>query len=566
MKLSEATFAVTDVETTGTSPDRHRLTEVACILVKNGEILSENSTLINPECYISRDIQRITGISNGMVASSPTASEIAPEVRSWFPSDSIFTAHNVQFDVRFLQSTFRRTNADPLESPTLCTLRLARRLMPMHRGFSLGRLARHLGVRISNRHRALGDARATARILGILLELAENQGIESIDQLTQRQHGRTAAFAERTEKTIRLAEEVRSYPDRPGVYRMLGRGDQLLYVGKAKSLKDRVGSYFRGRSDGSKRQAEMIRRVRRVEFVETGSELGAILLESRTIKEHQPKYNVAGKRLRRYSFVRIDRNSPFARPEVAYRVEPDGADYFGPLRNRDEGEMLVDAIQSAFPLRECEGEIRPDPDGSACLYLDLGRCNGPCIARETSEDYENHVRQVCNALNGSQEGIIRVLDGKMRRASELQEFEAAAEMRDRITEVERVFSLRRTIAESVDRNNLVVVVPGIPEGRVDCFLVRHGRLAAEIPTTGRFPEVKIRRAVERHYFGSKEIRPILEDPIDIDEIRLVSSYIRSVRSISRSIDLAQTSTVEIDRVISEIRDAVDSVRKSARST
>ena len=171
--LKDATFTVTDVETTGRSPSQHRITEVAVVCVADGEIVDERSSLVNPEQYIPHEIQEMTGITNAMVLSSPKGKDAFREIRRWYTADSLFTAHNARFDFNFLNQSFVRYRVKELEPETLCTLRLARRLLPGKRGFALGKLASYLGVKIRDRHRAMGDAYATAKILMILLEIAE---------------------------------------------------------------------------------------------------------------------------------------------------------------------------------------------------------------------------------------------------------------------------------------------------------------------------------------------------------------------------------------------------------
>src|SRR5207302_8712085 len=146
------------------SPDRNRITEVACVFVEGMRIVDEKRTLVNPEQFIPAMITQMTGISNAMVVTAPRGGEIFPAVREWFRDASIFAAHNATFDFGFLQQSFRRHQIDELTQPKLCTVRLTKRLVPGKRGYSLAHVAAHFGIKIQGRHSALGDARATAQV------------------------------------------------------------------------------------------------------------------------------------------------------------------------------------------------------------------------------------------------------------------------------------------------------------------------------------------------------------------------------------------------------------------
>lgn len=557
MNVGDVRFGVVDVETTGLSATANRITEVAVVSVQGGEVIDEKCSLVNPEQYISRTVQDLTGITNGMVLEAPLGREVFPDVYKWISSCDVIVAHNAQFDSAFLRESFLRHDLDELHAPTLCTVRLARRLLPGHRGFSLGKLASYLGVRNHARHRALGDARATAKVLISLLELAESlHGIEDLETLLATQFRQTRSFHAVPSGLKEMAERARQLPDSPGVYRFLGRGGRLLYVGKAVRLRSRVSTYFQPAGGHSRKNGEMVGRVRSIEFDETPSELSAVLLESRLIKTLQPKYNVAGKRIRRYAFVRIDRTKAWARPTVAFRVEPDGAEYYGPFRNRDEATMLIDVLQRLFPIRECEGEISPNPMTVPCIYHGMGRCTAPCASLETSEGYEQILDRVAGILNGSEEGIRRVIQEKMSEASERLDFETAALLRDRLDEVDRVFVWSRSLNESMNRNNLLVV---LREGdAISLFVVVHGRLQAETKIGARFPRKRVENFVRKALL-SLEAAPSIDDPVDIDEVRLVAGYLRRQRN-GRLIVPLSSEEADVDLLISTLSEGVAQLR------
>ena len=558
MDLMNATFAVTDLETTGRSSVKNRITEVAVVSLRDGKSISEESSLVNPGQYISREIQELTGISNGMVLDAPSGGELFPVVEEWIAHADAFVAHNATFDASFLRDSFRREGIEPLTLPVLCTLRLARRLLPTHRGFSLGKLAGYLGVRVRSRHRALGDARATAKILASLIEIArEVHDIATLDELLALQYRPTGQFRPVNNALSGLAQQAKELPSAPGVYQFFGRGKRLLYVGKAVNLRSRVSSYFQPAGGHTRKNVEMVGRVRTIEFEETRSELSALLLEARLIKSLQPKYNVAGKRTRRYAFIRLDRSSPWARPEMVIRADPDGADYFGPFRSRDEAGMLIEALQRLFPLRECEGEIIPDRANVPCIYHGIGRCTAPCADLESVQGYEAILDQMVAILNGSEEGIGELIRTKMREASERLDFELAAELRDRLAEVERVFVWKQTLAESVNGNNLIVLVADKKNGMVHVYVVLHGRMAFESTISSRFPEKRLHAIVQRS-LKQLDGRFELTDPLEIDEVRLVAGYLRR-KAEGRAIVRIHRDSKPME-IVEQVRRATNALR------
>ncbi len=524
--LADGTFIVTDIETTGLSPEKNRITEVACVIVRGGEIIAEHQSLVNPEQAIPLAIQQMTGISNVMAFAAPKGGEIFPEIRRWIPDDAVFVAHNVSFDFNFLQSSFRRHGVAEMRQEKLCTARLARRILPARKSWALNHLAAHFGIKINGRHRAMGDAMATARALIDMLDILQDEySCETVEDVLTVQYRTMGAFGKELPKNVRALEPTLSaMPSAPGVYRMIDTRGGVLYIGKAKSLRDRVGSYFRQGAAHTRKIAEMVGRVRKIEIEETGSELGALLLESRLIKEYQPKYNTMQKRYRRYAFLRIDKNDPFPRVGFSLEIEPDGAEYFGPFRNRGAVESMIETINQAFGLRECDGPIVPNENMIPCFYYQIKRCGAPCAALQSREQYGVEVERVRNFLSGAESGIITLLEQRMQAHAERLEFEAAGELRDRIGELRRIFRREERIADSINNNNVIIVLPAAEQGKREIFLVRFGRLVAQVVVGSRTPAVKLRTLVERHYFdGSAAPSHCRKE--EIDEIKIIASYL-----------------------------------------
>lgn len=273
-------FAVVDIETTGLFHQGHGITEISVVLVENGAIRPLYTKLFNPGREVPATIEALTGISTKMtVAASPienSIDEIAEVLK-----DKVFVAHNVNFDYQFLKAVFDK-HGKPFRHKRLCTLRYARKIFPEFRSHKLGEVCSRLGIENKAKHRAHGDAMATAQLL---LQLFKNDKDATVlNKLLGRVEHHLVLPANLDEK------EVLALPDKPGVYYMYGTERKPIYIGKAKSLKKRVISHFT--SSGSTRRKQLFQRqVHRLEYQETDSEYHALLLEDAEIKRHWPIYN-----------------------------------------------------------------------------------------------------------------------------------------------------------------------------------------------------------------------------------------------------------------------------------
>lgn len=553
--LSEVPFLVTDIETTGLSPERNRVTEVACVGLLDGEITERRRTLVNPEQFIPQQIQQMTGITNAMVLAAPKGDQAFPEIRAWFPDGALFVAHNAQFDYNFLQASFRRYGIAPFADSSLCTMRLAKRLLPKRKGYSLGNLAGYFGIKIRGRHTALGDAEATARLLVEFLDmLQEEHGCETVEDLLAFQRRTIRAFSEPPRHVSNLGPHIASLPAAPGVYRMLDRKGEVLYIGKAKHLRDRVGSYFRPSAEHTAKIQEMVKRVRNVEAIPTGSELEALLLEARLIKEYLPPCNTALKRFRRHAFIRFNLQEPFPRVELATEISADGAEYFGPFRNRESAEAVLDTITRLFQLRKCEEMPTPNPAFRPCFYHQIARCGAPCAVQQSLEEYQHEVHRVLAFLSGgAEDGIVRRMERAMEQSAEELKFEEAALLRDRLAELQRIFSSGERVADSINTNNMIVLLPAEEFGKRHLFFIRQGRLAGRVLVGGRVPESAIRKQLSRLYFAAQPL-PLQIGKLEIEEMRIVASYLFQQREVGAFVRI--TTGEGVDAVVGKLMQRV----------
>ena len=525
MDTADATFVVTDVETTGTSAEDGCILEIGAVKVRDGGVVDRFQHLVNPERSVPGRITKLTGITTGMVFEAPTIEEILPEFLD-FLGDAILAAHNLSFDRSFLNAELKRTGRDPCSNETLCTLRLARRLLPGLDSKGLSRLVQFYNIDVDGRHRALGDAEATSIVLRrFLSQLAFEHEIDTVEELLRFQH--------QSYQTVRAVpghiEDIRQevlpeVPEAPGVYVMKNRSGTPLYVGKAKQLDDRLRSHFTAVESSGARKRKMLQKVRAVDWTTTDTELEAILLESRRIKSEKPRYNRAGRRYYNRPFIRLNTDHEYPTVSWTRRLDADGAEYFGPVRNTEQAEMVVDVVSRFFQLRECDDERLHL--GQRCLYADMDRCTAPCET-EASEAYAEVVNRVRAFLTGQDPTVIDQLRERMQQASDQLDFEKAAERRDTVEQLERILEKQRIAAAPVRQHNAALVHHGDDrDDRVDVLLVRFGQFEESVVYGAPLSAEQRARLRDRcrTVFDPEAEPPTAYSKRDATEIRLLSHW------------------------------------------
>ena len=277
-------FAVVDIETTGGFPQQHGITEIAIVLMNGNEIEGQYSTLVNPHQPIPPFIVNMTGISDSMVSKAPSFNLVADKIYQLL-HDRVFVAHNVNFDFSFVKYHLQEAGYH-LQTPKLCTIRTSRKVFPGFRKYGLGHLTRELGISIENRHRAGGDALATANVLQLILA---KDGLIVIKDMLKKENRFQILPPNLNE------QQVKDLPAQPGVYYFKDAKGKVIYVGKAKSLNKRVVSHFKG-LDTSKKRQEFLRNIHSIDFTTCPTEFSACLLESVEIKRLWPAFNKSQKR------------------------------------------------------------------------------------------------------------------------------------------------------------------------------------------------------------------------------------------------------------------------------
>ncbi len=277
--------------------------------------------------------------------------------------------------------------------------------------------------------------------------------------------------------TARLESTLAQIPDAPGVYLMLADDGEMLYIGKAISLRNRVRSYFQESAAHHPRIAAMVERVADVRTIVVTNEIEALILEANLIKRHQPAFNVRLRDDKRYPYLKVT-DEPFARVVFTRAVKDDGARYFGPYTNAQALRELIDLVRLVFPLRTCREPI----DGRRkrpCLQYHIKRCLAPCVGFQTEAQYDALIDEVVLFLEGKQDSLLTRLQSEMEDAAEALHYEAAAHLRDRIVHIRRVTESQKVVWKSRLDMDLIAVARAQGQASVQVFLVRVGKLIAQ---------------------------------------------------------------------------------------
>ncbi|MCX6233571.1 MAG: exonuclease domain-containing protein [Bacteroidetes bacterium] len=361
-------YAVIDVETTGLSARFEKITEIAIFIHDGHSIIEAFVTLINPEKIIPYRITQMTGINNKMVEVAPRFLEVAKKIIE-LTEDKVLVGHNVAFDYNFLKQEFGNLGYD-YKREKICTAKLSRKIIPFRKSYGLGNLCKDMNINNPNRHRAAGDATATARLFELLISV-DPEAVNGINKFPD---------------TIIDRDKLNHLPEAPGVYYFYNADGDIIYVGKSVNIYQRVLSHFSNNT--IKKEIEMKNNIADVSFELTGNDLVAMLLESDEIKKHKPFYNTSLRRSvftyglfdfiddKGYLRLKIDKNDGTFVPLLSYTSQ-------------------IEAKEHLFSLVEkfglCQKLCGLYKSRGACFQYHIRQCNGACICEESAEDYNQKV-------------------------------------------------------------------------------------------------------------------------------------------------------------------------------
>jgi len=530
--LEETIFSVIDVETTGLSAKSNHIIEIGIVKVKNLKIVDRYETLLNPGTTIPSFITQFTGISNVDVFDAPYFEDVLEEIKE-FVDDSIISGHNFSFDSSFLKYEFMRNGSEPLYNEQLCTLKLARRMFPDLRSKSLASVTKHLKLRSKSAHRALSDAEVTARALIKMIKLLKKDSIiESINELLVYQT--SALTIKNTKVKESLKEDVSSVPNAPGIYYFLNNRKKIIYVGKAKSLRDRIRSYFS--PTAPKKAKRIITQARSLKIEITNTELTALLTEAEAIKKANPKHNYQLKKYGLKYFLKVTRNHPSPRIEISNHFDFDGDDYFGLFISRKKAESVLEIIDKTFRLRECTD--KEFSKHKKCFLAEIDRCTAPCVLGNSNE-YDEELTKVYEFLFGKNQTALNRLLNKMKEYSDKEKYEKAADVKEVIDMILAQTHKSSLLAEPVNNANVLFEVSGSFEK--DYIILLAGKIYvrnSKLSNTTAFDD-----ALD-NYYANVIINDFIPTEEDLEKLKISLNWLIKNRNSVRIFYLKEYSSKE----------------------
>ena len=388
-------YSVVDIETTGNGYKGQKITEISIFIFDGEKIIDEFTSLVNPEQKIPYFITNLTGITEAMVRTAPKFYEIAKKVAE-ITKDTVFVAHNVNFDYNIIRDEFKSLGFD-FKRKKLCTVRLSRKIIPGLASYSLGNICSAEGIEIAARHRAKGDAEATVELFRRLIKRDQKFTINSFLNAKSRE----ATLPPLLDKQV-----VDRLPERHGVYYFKNAQKEVIYVGKANNIKQRVISHF---YDKKKKERTMCLETADISYTETGSELIALLHESSEIKHLYPKFNRAQRKAGEAVglFFYEDQKGILHLAFNRLKLTPNPIMKFYSMA---ACRSTLEKICSAFEL--CPKYCHLQTNVNACFHYQLQQCRGICSEKETIESYNKRVHKAIKSLGLQTENLVIKENGR----------------------------------------------------------------------------------------------------------------------------------------------------------
>lgn len=388
-------YSIVDIETTGNGYKGSKITEISIFRFDGEQIVDEYTTLVNPESSIPAFITNLTGITNAMVRTAPKFYEIAKKVHE-FTKDTIFVAHNVNFDYNIIRAEFKSLGFD-FRRKKLCTVRLSRKIIPGLNSYSLGNICSAEGIHIADRHRAKGDAEATVELFKRLVQRDDNFIINSFLNPRSRQ----ATLPPLLDRKV-----VDNLPETHGVYYFEDLNKDIIYVGKANNIKQRVISHF---YDKKKKEVTMCLETAHISYTETGSELLALLLESAEIKKKYPKYNRAQRRASEAVglFSYEDQKGIMHLAYNRLKLVPNALMKFYSVA---ECRSTLERICADYEL--CPKYCHLQTNVNACFHYQIKQCKGICSDKESISSYNERVQKAIESIGLQAENLVITETGR----------------------------------------------------------------------------------------------------------------------------------------------------------
>ena len=332
-----------------------------------------------------------------------------------------------------------------------------------------------------------------------------------------------------------IDEELKKLPDKPGVYLMHDKYDNIIYIGKAIVLKNRVRQYFQSSRNHSAKIVKMVEQVEYFEYIVTDSELEALVLECNLIKEYRPKYNTMLKDDKTYPYIKVTVNEEFPRVMSTRKVKHGSAKYFGPYTSSSAVNSTIDFLCKTFKIRTCNRKLPKDCGKErACLNYHIGQCMGPCEGKVSQEEYAKSIAGVLDYLNGNYTPIIRDLTDKMKAASAELRFEDAAKYRDLIGELKQVAQKQKITLDELTDRDIIACATDDNTAVVQVFFLRNGKLLGRehyhmtIEVDESRSEI-LSEFLKQYYGGTPFIPGIIMLQEEIEDAALIEEWLSSIK-------------------------------------
>ena len=336
------------------------------------------------------------------------------------------------------------------------------------------------------------------------------------------------------EYSEKLDSILSTLPEKPGCYLMKNENGDIIYVGKAINLKNRVRSYFQKQASHTFKTRQLVKSIRDIDWIVVGSELEALILELNLIKQHRPFYNVKLKDDKRYPYIKVHWADPFPKITVTRQMDNDGSRYFGPYTSVWAVHQTLDVLRKIFPLLSCNRTIN-GMDTRPCLYYEMKLCLGPCIGAIDKESYRQVVDDFCKFLEGKTDVVMKRLKADMASHSDALNYEKAAVIRDQIQAIERVIERQKIVSDTQQNSDIIAMARGENEACVQVFFIRSGKLIGreyfilEGTDDEANPEI-LAEFIKQFYSQSAFIPENVLLPEEVEEAYIIKEWLNTKRS------------------------------------
>jgi DNA polymerase III epsilon subunit-like protein len=463
-------FTIVSIKTLNDAKSSAPIIEIACVRVNQLEITDTFHQLLNPESPLSEEFTRQSGLYSADLIDQPVLEDMLPDMAAFIGRDIIIWTHSPQ-RTNAVYRHFRLTQ--PPERQLFLSA-LAEKTWPDRSAYSLVALAAELKLELTPRAESAALAGAQVFITAIQT-LQQHYHIQSLSDLLAicpapkvRQH--------RTRNDLAFdRNKLKNYPTQPGVYFMKNRLGEILYVGKAKNLRNRLRSYFQKQSRLPAKIAAMMKQVAMIDVTVVGSELEALLLEAQLIKQHLPFFNKKIKDYQRMIFMQLSAQEAYPRIHTAHETDDPSATYFGPFAGKSVLQYKLEILNRIFKLRDCTDRKFEEHRQSPCMQFHLGLCSGPCAGLITQQEYRNSVEDFIRYLEQQPSHAIEHLIAKRDAYTDVLQFEKAAAIQEQLDLLERLQLKNYELLRAIEEHHCFILLPAVQPDAVRLLTVLHGQ-------------------------------------------------------------------------------------------